>query len=277
MNKLGLLMPLLVLSPLSFSIAAETNINIANDTAKLSNGKNKQIITLLKKDNLNLSHITYNEFNVGNEGIIFNNKIGADAIINEVVSHSPSELNGEIRLTGKTAKFILINPNGIICSSSCSFRNITHVNLVVGQTMLPSGSVVGRYADSTSALVIKNTTKKIAKRLILNSKNIEISNSKIKTDHLMLTNIYNYMNGDPSRNKISIDKNSTIISDNINFNVIETNINNEGVIKGNIRGMAISSEFKNEGEISGETLSLQSPDNSGITGNGKVTFKNGSL
>lgn len=277
MNKLGLLMPLLALSPLSSSIAVETNINIANNTAELSNGKNKQIITLLKKDNSNLSHITYNEFNVGNEGVIFNNKIGADTIINEVVSHSPSELNGEIRLTGKEAKFILINPNGIICSSSCSFRNITHVNLVVGQIMLPSGAGVGRYADSTSALVIKNTTKKIAKRLILNSKNIEISNSNIKTDYLMLSNVYNYLNSSPSKNKISIDKNSTITSDNISFSVIETDINNAGIIKGNIRGMAISSEFKNEGEISGETLSLQSPDNSGITGNGKVTFKNGSL
>ncbi|GAA0329544.1 hypothetical protein GCM10009131_06110 [Morganella psychrotolerans] len=58
------------------------------------------------------------------------------------------------------AKFVLVNPNGIVCSSSCRFRNITLANLIVGQAVLPSKAVIGRYADSTSALVIKDTTKK---------------------------------------------------------------------------------------------------------------------
>lgn len=74
--------------------------------AKLSNDNNKKIITILQKDNSHISHITYNEFNVGNEGIIFNNKIGADTIINEVVSRSASELNGEI-CTGESERYRL--------------------------------------------------------------------------------------------------------------------------------------------------------------------------
>ncbi|OBU08788.1 hypothetical protein AYY16_05965 [Morganella psychrotolerans] len=79
------------------------------------------------------------------------------------------------------------------------------------------------------------------------------------------------------KNKTSIDENTKIRAGNISFNVIETDIHNDGVIKGNIRGMVISSNFNNDGKISGEKLSLQFSDNRGITRNGKVIFKDGSL
>ncbi|KJF78341.1 hypothetical protein UA45_06840 [Morganella morganii] len=91
-----------------------------------------------------MAHIQYDKFNVGSEGVIFNNHIGADTIVNEVISQSASELNGEVHIEGKEAKFTLVNPNGIVCQSGCSFSNTTSVNLIVGIEELSEDHIVGR-------------------------------------------------------------------------------------------------------------------------------------
>ncbi|AUU01598.1 filamentous hemagglutinin N-terminal domain-containing protein [Morganella morganii] len=277
MKTIKLTILLFSLAPLPLAMAAETNIDIINNTAQLNDDNNKKIITVLKKDNQGISHIRYNEFNVGNDGVIFDNKIGSGTIINEVISDSISELNGEINITGKKSRFMLINPNGIVCASSCNFRNTTQTNLIVGQAMLSDGKKAGRYADSTSALIIRNSTKKIASKLILNSKNIYITNSDFTADSLMFTNIYNHLNGSPSKNKITIDKDSKIRAKNIKFSTMDTDITNYGFIGGNINGMVINSGLNNPGTLSGKTLSLKFSGSGGITGDGRVAFDNHDL
>ena len=274
MKKNGLLLSLLVLSPLSSSLAQITDISIVNDAAKLSHGENKNIITVSEKDNSNLSHIKYDKFNVGSEGVIFNNQVGADTIINEVISQSVSELNGEIRIKGKQAKYTLINPNGIICTDACSFRNIASVNLVTGKMMLADGRVIGR-SPGDAKLIIKDTTKKIANRLILNGKHIEIRNSRVKTDYLQLSNMFNHMNGSPLRNSITLDKQSTIKSNNIKLNIIDTDISNYGTINGNVNGTLLVSDIVNDGKISGDNISFTLRDAVNVSGNGKIKFKSG--
>ncbi|EPW8571652.1 filamentous hemagglutinin N-terminal domain-containing protein [Morganella morganii] len=273
MKKNGLLLSMLVLSPLSFSLAKTTDISIVNTAAKLSHGGNKNIITVSEKDNSSLSHIKYDKFNIGSKGVIFNNQIGADTIINEVISRSVSELNGEIRIKGKQAKYTLINPNGIVCADACSFRNMASVNLVVGKTMLANGKIIGR-PPGNAKLIIKNTTKKIANHLMLNSKYIEISNSHVKTDYLQLSNMFNHMNGSPLRNSITLDKQSTIKSNNIKINIIDTDISNYGIIRGNVKGTLLVSAIVNEGKISGDSISFSLHDGVNLSGNGKIKFKN---
>lgn len=274
MKKNGLLLSLLVSSALPSALAQTTDISIVNNAAKLSHGGNKNIITVSEKDNSNLAHIKYNKFNVGSEGVIFNNQIGADTIINEVTSKSVSELNGEIRIKGKQAKYTLINPNGIVCAGACSFRNMTSVNLVTGKMMLADGRVIGHSPGDTK-LIIKDTTKKIANRLILNSQHIEISNSHVKTDYLQFSNMFNHMNGSPLRNSITLDKQSTIKYNNIKLNIIDTDISNYGTIKGNVSGILLVSDIINEGKISGDNISFTLRDAVNLSGKGKIQFKNG--
>lgn len=275
MKKKGLLLSILVLSPLSSAQAQTTDISIVNTAAKLSHGGNKNIITVSKKDNSSLSHIKYDKFNIGSEGVIFNNQIGADTIINEVISRSVSELNGEIRIKGKQAKYTLINPNGIVCADACSFRNMASVNLVVGKTMLTDDRVSGP-SPADAKLIIRDTRKRIANRLILNSKHIEISNSQVKTEYLQFSNIFRHINGSPLRNSIIIDKQSMIKSKNIKFNIIDTDISNYGIIRGNVNGTLLVSAIVNEGKISGDNISFPLHDGVNLSGNGKIKFKNSS-
>ncbi|HHX8748314.1 TPA: filamentous hemagglutinin N-terminal domain-containing protein [Morganella morganii] len=274
MKKNGLLLSILVLSPLSFSLANTTDISIVNNTATLSYGENKKIVTILAKGESNLSHIKYDKFNVGSEGVIFNNQIGADTIINEVTSKSVSELNGEIRIKGKQAKYTLINPNGIVCADACSFRNTLSANLVVGKTMIPGGEIIGNYPGAAK-LIIKNTTKRIANRLILDGKHIEINNSAVKADYLQFSNTFNLIHGSPLRNSITVDQQSMIKAKEIKLNIIDTDIANYGIIRGNVSGILLVSDIINEGKISGNNISFTLRDAVNVSGKGKIQFKNG--
>lgn len=51
MKKNGLLLSILVLSPLSFALANTTDISIVNDAATLSQGGNKKLLLFWKKIN----------------------------------------------------------------------------------------------------------------------------------------------------------------------------------------------------------------------------------
>lgn len=248
MKKNGLLLSMLVLSPLSFSLANTTDINVVNDAAKLSHNGDQSIVTILKKDSSNLSHIKYDKFNVGSNGVIFNNHLGADTIINEVISQSASELNGEIRIDGKQAKFTLVNPNGIVCHSGCSFSNTVSANLVVGIEEISDDYIVGRSAGN-SKLIIKNTKHKIAEKLRVSSKNIEITNSYVTADHFRFDSISQMTFESSERSNIMIDKPSIIKAGDIDLNLMETDMTNNGRIGGRIAGTSLKSTIVNNGFI----------------------------
>lgn len=266
MKKNGLLLSALVLSPLSLALANTTDISIVNNTAKISHHENKSVVTVSEKDNSNLSHIKYDKFNVGSEGLTFNNHIGADTIINEVVSQSASELNGEIRIEGKKAKFTLVNPNGIVCNSGCHFINTTSANLVVGVKMLTPYRIIGGFSHENK-LIIKNTTKKIAEKLIINSPNIEIEKSHIIADEISINNIYSYINNTLSRAKIKIDKQSKIEANDINIRILETTFENNGTISGKIDAKLSYSDIINNGKITVNSGSKINNINTKLSGN----------
>ncbi|WP_025154830.1 filamentous hemagglutinin N-terminal domain-containing protein [Morganella morganii] len=248
MKKNGLLLSMLILSPLSFALANTTDISIVNDVAKLNHNGEQRVITVLEKNNSDLSHIQYDKFNVGSEGVIFNNHIGADTIVNEVISQSASELNGEVHIEGKEAKFTLVNPNGIVCQSGCSFSNTTSVNLTVGIEELSEDHIVGRSAGN-SKLTIKNIKNKIAEKLRISSKNIEITNSHVTADHFRFDSISQVTYESPERSNIVIDKPSVIKAGDIDLHLMETDMTNNGRIEGKIRGVSSKSTVVNNGFI----------------------------
>jgi len=246
MKKNGLLLSILVLSPLSLALANTTDISIVNNTAKLSHHKNKSVVTISEKDNSNLSHISYDKFNVGSEGMTFNNHIGADTIINEVISQSPSELNGETRIEGKKAKFTLVNPNGIVCQADCSFLNTASANLVVGIEKISDDHIIGR-SSGDNKLIIRNIKNKIAEKLRVSSKNIDITSSYVTADHFRFDSITQMTYESPERSNIMIDEQSIVHAGDIDLNLMETDMTNNGRIEGRIAGIHLKSKIVNNG------------------------------
>ena len=109
-----------------------------------------------------VSHNTYSQFDVGNQGVILNNahnnvqtqlggmvagnpwlaKGEARIILNEVNSRNPSQLNGFVEVAGKKAQVVIANPAGISCDG-CGFINANRVTLTTGQPQMKNGSLTG--------------------------------------------------------------------------------------------------------------------------------------
>src|SRR5690606_1748238 len=60
----------------------------------------------------------------------------------EVTGMSRSQLLGQVEIAGKTAEFILANPNGITCNG-CGFINTPRVTMVTGRPNISGGSLQG--------------------------------------------------------------------------------------------------------------------------------------
>ncbi|MBX9870029.1 MAG: filamentous hemagglutinin N-terminal domain-containing protein, partial [Burkholderiaceae bacterium] len=106
-----------------------------------------------------VSRNQYNDFNVGQRGLILNNskgevntqlggivsgnlqlgKVQARIILNEVTSTNPSQLNGFIEVAGQRADIVIANPNGITCDG-CGFLNTAgRVTLTTGTSQFDNG------------------------------------------------------------------------------------------------------------------------------------------
>ena len=109
-----------------------------------------------------LSHNRFEVFNVGKNGIVFNNSLhsgntaggermeaninftdgAARIILNEVTGGSRSLLEGRVEVFGQRAEFILANQYGISCEG-CSFMNISRGVLTTGVARVSDGEVQG--------------------------------------------------------------------------------------------------------------------------------------
>ncbi|QEE08870.1 filamentous hemagglutinin N-terminal domain-containing protein [Bartonella kosoyi] len=144
---------LLVPSGLQAQIAVDANANAAHRPDIVAAPNGVPSIDIVTPNSSGLSHNKYNDFNIGNGGVIWNNhaqEVGqsqlggimpgnphlrvtgsAKVILNEVTSSKRSALHGPGEVFGRPADVIIANPNGISCDG-CGFINTPHATLTTG-------------------------------------------------------------------------------------------------------------------------------------------------
>jgi filamentous hemagglutinin len=118
------------------------------------------LVNIQTPDSHGLSHNTYQQFDVMQNGVILNNsrtnvqtQLGgwvqgnpnlatgtARTILNEVNSTQPSLLNGFIEVAGSRAQIIVANPAGITCNG-CGFINAWRATLTTGAPVFTGGDL----------------------------------------------------------------------------------------------------------------------------------------
>jgi len=147
--------------------AQADGIVVANPGTTLDRaGNGVQIINIATPNGSGLSHNQFHEYNVSAQGVILNNganqasstQLGgyiidnphlknsgsAQAILNEVIGGSPSQLRGYTEVAGQSARVIVANPYGISCNG-CGFINTPRVTLTTGKPVLDGAGRVDRY------------------------------------------------------------------------------------------------------------------------------------
>ncbi|WP_375643732.1 MULTISPECIES: filamentous hemagglutinin N-terminal domain-containing protein, partial [unclassified Bartonella] len=144
---------LLAPSALQAQITVDPNANAAHRPDIVAAPNGVPSIDIVTPNGKGLSHNKYNDFNIGNPGVIWNNhaqEVGqsqlggimpgnphlrltgsAKVILNEVTSSKRSALNGPGEVFGSPADVIIANPNGISCDG-CGFINTPHATLTTG-------------------------------------------------------------------------------------------------------------------------------------------------
>ncbi|HHZ8504608.1 TPA: filamentous hemagglutinin N-terminal domain-containing protein [Morganella morganii] len=260
----------------TFSDGLKIKLNEKSTGSDLRMYKGKPVLAIADLDKNKISHNYFDEFNVGKEGMYIGNNKGANTIITEVISNSPSLLNGNIDIIGKLGTLVVANPNGITTDSGFSVSNIQNLELATAKITDTSDKDNIKMINSKDGKlrIIRTDITPDAKldKLSLISNKISIKKSKLNSDELnfnLLTSskskktlsdtvVYvdaygrdgmhkikkTNLNRKPSELYISAD--SEVTANNVNINLLESKFNNKGSIHGR-ENVRITSKKQNEG------------------------------
>lgn len=256
------------------------------------------IIHIKKPSDKGISHNTYQSFNVGEKGVIFNNsdvqsttQLGgnifgnsnlaggstAKVILNEVVANNISSINGMMEVAGNAAQVIVANASGITCNN-CGFINAERGAFVTGTPLVVAGNLIGYNVSKGQITINKNLTSNdtvdlIARSVLINGNveakeiNIATGNSLFDADGNVLSNLSysshpTYGVTIASTGKLSADKIK------VSSNGSEGIMNNKGLIDAGNNGLVVNAS------AFGNSATIKSKGNIDITSTGQKSINN---
>ena len=221
-NIASVLIGVLFLNPI-VATAAELALDAqAGGNASLGQaGNGVPVVNIATPNGSGLSHNTFSDFNVGQQGLILNNttdrlqstQLGgiivgnsnlkggaANLILNEVTGSNTSQLRGYTEVAGKSAAVIVANPHGITCDG-CGFINTPRVTLSTGRPVIEGGRLdrfdvnsgqiniegSGLNASNIEQFDLITRSAKINAELYANKLNVITGRNQVKADDLAVT------------------------------------------------------------------------------------------
>ncbi|ELY3858076.1 filamentous hemagglutinin N-terminal domain-containing protein [Providencia rettgeri] len=268
-------------------------------TGIIYNPNGLNIVHIKKPTNKGISHNTYQSFNVGEKGIIFNNSssmtttqlggniVGnenitagkeATVILNEVVGNNISLINGMMEVAGTAAQVIVANASGITCNS-CGFINASRGAFVTGTPLVVGDNLIGYNVNKGQITVNKNLTSNnavdfIARSVLING-DVKANELNISTGYNLFDqsgNVLSSLSGYYNQNHygVTVASGGSLTAEKMNINVNESErfLSNYGLISTGNGGLTVNgSGIRNSGMI-------QAKGNIDLTSTSRFSFDN---